>query len=479
MDERTPNSNPISQDNDIRSSGGDSFSQNRSERVRNFHVHIDEDTGVGDYSYTKDRPVYKGEVYFSNHARGTNAAPVRGTRPTSAQSTARTQAPQRGATAQRPTQPSQTKSATPKKKKKKKKKHGYLSSAAKLLISVAICTGILSAVGISTMNDILAINRSAEPVAVELPENADTDTVIDVLHDADLISNPWLCKLFYQLESKIRHSKEPKYIAGMISLKASMGLEGMLNRLKENQQLTETVKLYFPEGWTAKQIFEKLEKYDVCEADFLYKAIQDINFNYGFLNSAKAANSSRRYLLLEGYLFPDTYEFFVDYNANSVIERFLTRFDEIWTDEYEARAQELDMSVDEVIRLASIIQREAANKQQMGQISSVLHNRLHHTVNYPTLDCDSTYNYIDTYVTPVVGEVLGDQYRQYYNTYVCEKLPAGAICNPGADAIRAALYPDDTDYYYFQHDNKGNIYLARTNAEHNRYRSEIAWKNAG
>ena len=79
---------------------------------------------------------------------------------------------------------------------------------------------------------------------------------------------------------------------------------------------------------------------------------------------------------------------------------------------------------------------------------------------------------------PVIGDVQADNYRAYYNTYNCSGLPAGAICNPGEDAIKAALYPDSTDYYYFQHDNRGNIYLARTNAEHNRYRSEIAWKTS-
>ena len=168
----------------------------------------------------------------------------------------------------------------------------------------------------------------------------------------------------------------------------------------------------------------------------------------------------------------------MDYNANSVIERFLKRFDEIWTDEFQARADELGMTVDEVVRLASIIQREAANTKQMSAISSVLHNRLNHSMSFPTLDCDSTYNYIDTYVRPVVGDVRAEAYRSAYNTYECEKLPVGAICNPGQDAIKAALYPDNSDYYYFQHDKKGNIYLARTNAEHNRYRSEIAWKNA-
>ena len=452
----------------------------RSEKVRNFHVHIDDDVGIGDLSYTKDQPVYKGEVYFSNHSRrapdGTpqQARPVqqRSAQPSARQTQQARPAQQTGRTAQKPASGQSTK------KKKKKKKHGYLTATAKVLISVLLCTSLLSGIGISTVNDILAINRSAEPVAVELPENADTVTIIDVLYNAGLISRPLMCKLFYRLESKIRHSKEPEYIAGMVNLKANMGLEGMLNKVKENQQLTETVNLYFPEGWSAKQIFEKLEKYEVCDADFLYKAAQDINFNYSFLNSAKSADSAKRYLLLEGYLFPDTYEFFVDYNANSVIERFLTRFDEIWTPELQARAEELEMTVDEVVRLASIIQREAANKQQMSAISGVLHNRLNHSMSFPTLDCDSTYNYIDNYVRPVIGDVRAEAFMQSYNTYVCEKLPAGSICNPGEDAIKAALYPDDSDYYYFQHDKNGEIYLARTNAEHNRYRSEIAWKNA-
>lgn len=446
----------------------------RSEKVRNFHVHIDDDVGgFGDMSYTQSQPVYKGEVYFSNHSRRPAVQetvqparpPVERIRPAQAQA---------GQPVPRPAAKSGGK------RKKKKKKASYLTATAKVLISVFLCTAILSGIGISTVNDILAINRSSEPVAVEMPADATTDDVIDVLGKAGLVKRPALCKLFNKIENKIRSSKkEPVYVSGIVTLKASMGLEGMLNRVKENQQLTETVTLYFPEGWSAKQIFDKLEKYGVCEADYLYKTIQNSNFNEPFLSSAKSANTDARYLLLEGYLFPDTYEFFVDNNASSVLKRFLDRFGEIWTDEYQQRADELGYSVDEIIRIASIIQREAANEEQMGEISSVLHNRLNNPTGFPTLDCDSTYNYIDNYVTPVVGDSLGAKYRQTYNTYACPKLPAGPICNPGEAAIRAALYPESTDYYYFQHDKQGNIYLARTNAEHNRYRTEIALRNAG
>ena len=452
----------------LRSEDSGTYSD-RSEKVRNFHVHIDDDVGgFGDMPYAQNQPVYKGEVYFSNHSRKSAVQePVQTPRPVE---------PRRP----QPVQTRQTTKPTGTKKKKKKKKVSYLTATAKVLISVFLCTALLSGIGISAVNDILAINRSSEPVAVEIPDDATTEDVIHVLAKEGLVKRPLICKLFYKVENKIRSAKkEPVYVSGIVTLKASMGLEGMLNRVKENQQLTETVTLYFPEGWSAKQIFDKLEKYGVCEADYLYKTIQNSNFNESFLSSAKLADSDARYLLWEGYLFPDTYEFFVDNNASSVLKRFLDRFGEIWTDEYQQRADELGYSVDEIIRIASIIQREAANEEQMTQVSSVLHNRLNNPTGFPTLDCDSTYNYIDNYVTPVVGESLGAKYRQAYNTYACPKLPAGPICNPGEAAIRAALYPDDTDYYYFQHDKQGNIYLARTNAEHNRYKTEIALRNAG
>ena len=139
----------------------------RSEKVRNFHVHIDDDVGIGDLSYTKDQPVYKGEVYFSNHSRrapdGTpqQARPVqqRSAQPSARQTQQARPAQQTGRTAQKPASGQSTK------KKKKKKKHGYLTATAKVLISVLLCTSLLSGIGISTVNDILAINRSAEPVA--------------------------------------------------------------------------------------------------------------------------------------------------------------------------------------------------------------------------------------------------------------------------------------------------------------------------
>ena len=122
--------------------------------------------------------------------------------------------------------------------------------------------------------------------------------------------------------------------------------------------------------------------------------------------------------------------------------------------------------MDEIITIASIIQKEAANSEQMKIISSIIHNRLRNSVAFPTLGCDSTSVYISNYVTQVVGGVKGSYYLSKYDTSAVKGLPPGPICNPGADAIEAALYPDSTDYYFFLHDNSGKIYLAKTQKEH-------------
>jgi UPF0755 protein len=131
------------------------------------------------------------------------------------------------------------------------------------------------------------------------------------------------------------------------------------------------------------------------------------------------------------------------------------------------------MTVDEIVTLASIIQAEAANSGQMKDISSVLHNRLDKPGTFPRLECDSTEKYlVETIKVTLTSSTTDTQkyiaYRDLYDTYStdCKGLPVGAICNPGASAINAALYPSDTNYNYFRHDVKGKVYYANTFAEH-------------
>ncbi|MGN1193982.1 MAG: endolytic transglycosylase MltG [Acutalibacteraceae bacterium] len=266
-----------------------------------------------------------------------------------------------------------------------------------------------------------------------------------------------------------------KYISLISLLLALVLLTGCGQaRMQQSQSTTEpettlspTVTVTFPEGFTAVQIAKRLEENGVCPAaDFIAELNSpgDITEGYPFL--AEINNPDERPFLLEGYIFPDTYEFYRGESAQSVLNRFLKNTANKLTDEYALRAEQLGYTLDEVIILASIIQKEAGIKEQMGKVSSVLHNRIE-SPDYGKLQCDVTINYINDYVTD--SEYLeGDttDYSALYNTYKCDGIPAGAICNPGADAIEAALYPEKTDYFYFVTDKDDNYYYASTYQEH-------------
>lgn len=329
-------------------------------------------------------------------------------------------------------------------------------AAVGFLAFIFIGTVLLSYIGLTCLGDMLAINRSEENVEVMIPAESSYSEIIDILKDNGLIKRKLFCKLFI----KYRDFDDETYLSGNYYLNSNMGIEGMMKDIMAAPITADTIKLSFPEGWTVQQIFEKLEKNDVCDTNKLYSAIRSSSFTYDFYT--ELTSDDKRYLKLEGYLFPDTYDFYVDADTNYVIKKFLDNFESKWTDEYKARAEKLGYTTDEIITIASIIQKEAANAEQMKTISSVIHNRLKDAANYPTLGCDSTAIYISNYVTPVVGEATGLLYYNNYDTSAVRGLPPGPICNPGMDAIKAALYPEQTDYFFFAHDNNGRIYLSST-----------------
>lgn len=333
-------------------------------------------------------------------------------------------------------------------------------AAAGFLAFIIAATLVLSYIGITCAGDMLAVNRSDENVPVSIPEGAKYTEIIDILQDAGLVKRKMFCKLFI----KFRDFDDEKYLSGDYYLNSKMGIEGMMKDIMAAPVTADTITLSFPEGWTMLQIFEKLQKYDVCDSSKLYTAAKSANFSYDFIGDI--ADNAKRYQKLEGYLFPDTYDFYVGADTNYVIRKFLDNFDSKWEDGYDQRAESLGFTRDEVIIIASIVQKEAANADQMKTIASVILNRLKDQANFPTLGCDSTAVYVSNYVTPIVGEAQGAVFTQSYDTSAVKGLPPGPICNPGIDAIRSVLYPEDTGYYYFAHDNNGRIYLAKTYQEH-------------
>lgn len=402
---------------------------------------------------------YSGEVYFAARK------PVRPEQPQVSNE------PKAPVSPKRRTGPAARKRRTAQKGGKGVDLQNFLRTAGTkgALIYVGILVAISVLISVYTMsfvNDILAFNRSSEKVVtVTVSENATTGQLINQFKKKGLIKHKYLCKMFMSLTGDL-HGKSGKatYLSGSFELTPSMGLEKMLLSCKEVQK-ADTVMVTIPEGLNIDQIALKLEKAQVCTKGDFYKNMESAVLNFDFINAIE--NKSARYNYLEGYMYPDTYEFYVGQSASSVIRKLLENFDEKWNDEYDKRAKEIGMSVDEVITLASIIQKEAGDAEQMPVIASVFNNRLKSS-SFRCLQSDATTVYVAKFIKPNVTSGEADVFSAKYDTYKCIGLPAGPICCPGDDAIRSVLYPAETEYYFFGHDSMGRMYAAKTEAERNR-----------
>ncbi len=333
---------------------------------------------------------------------------------------------------------------------------------------------VLSCFAISCVNDVLAINRDGEAtIEVELPNDADTSDAIKVLDKAGLIKNSIFCNVF----AKLMGYSDENYLPGIYYFTDDMGLEKMLTRFKTSSTRGAVISITIPEGYTVDQIFERLEKNEICTAESLYRVLDSVDFGAEYDFIAKIDNPDERYCILEGYLFPATYEFEQGAEPANVIRKFLDAFKSRWSEEFAAKATELGMSVDEIITLASIVEKEGNGKGQFLQISSVLHNRLNRAGIYPTFDCDSTKDYIKNTISKRVNPQKLSEFVVSYDSYQSAGLTPSAICNPGMDAIEAALYPTPSQNYYFRHDKNGKIYMAETLEQHNANGRTVAQVN--
>lgn len=354
-------------------------------------------------------------------------------------------------------------------RKKKKKKQSNLGLTLGIIVFVAVAAMLIRIPLMGCINDILAIKADATQIRVVITDNMDVDDVINLLGKKKLINSTGFCKIaarFLKYDKKSDNTVRA-YPPGEYNLSSSMGLEGMLNEILSAGSTDSTVKITFPEGYTVSQIAAKLSSNGVCSTAEFYAALNDREFlkNYDFLSDITDANL--RYKLLEGYLYPDTYEFYIDETPRSVVKRFLDNFQSKWTDMFAEKAKKMNYSIDEILTVASIIEREAKNAEQMPVISSVIYNRLGSS-SFPYINCDSTGKYIKAYEEELAAKGTYNTYLKAYDTYQKTGLPAGPICNPGKQAILAALSPDSTNYYYFLHDKDGKLYLATTQSEHDR-----------
>ncbi len=365
-----------------------------------------------------------------------------------------------------------TASGSRKRKKKRKNSKKSLLLALLILIFVGLLSAVVRVPVLGCMNDILAIDRTETQMRVILDRTMTTSEVLDLLDQKGLIYSSNFCKIFSRLlgYAKIREYEggplvDRTYPAGTYYLSPSMGVEGMLRELYTAGDEKSTVTITFPEGYTIDQIIDKLALNGVASAKALYEVINSDSFyeTYDFLSSV--TDHGQRYRALEGYMYPDTYEFYVGENPESVINRFLKNFNEKWNTNFAGYAKNSNYTIDQIITIASILEKEASDAEQMGVIASILYNRLSSS-SFPYINCDSTAKYIEAHEEDLKAAGSYMNLMMHYDTDQITGLPVGPICNPGYDAILAALRPDSTEYYYFLHDPDGRIYLARTYEEH-------------
>lgn len=292
-------------------------------------------------------------------------------------------------------------------------------------------------------------------VLFEVPAGASTTGIASRLEEANLIQNANAFKL------KARDlGVDGKMKAGTYKLSPSMDVEAIINKLVSGAVFIETVKFTIPEGFEVRQIVDKLSSEGLIDSEVFLKALENHPFEYPFLENIDRSHR------LEGFLFPDTYEVAVGASEVFIIDLMLKRFDSVFKDAYYERAEALGMSVNEVVTLASIIEREAQVDAEFELVSSVFHNRIQTgmllqscaTVQYVLKERKDRLTFADLEV------------QSPFNTYMFGGLTPGPIASPGARAIEAALYPADTKYLFFvtTEKNDGTHYFNETLAGHNK-----------
>ena len=363
--------------------------------------------------------------------------------------------------------------------REKLKKAWHYARPAVTLGCAVLITYLIVSIGVSiiTNNFLAPVDpNDATPIEFIIEDGWGASTIAKHLYEAcgegepGLIRNKAVFKVYVDFAGKSKDLQAGKYI-----LSRNMDIPTIIDTICDGGESTKTIKVIIPEGTTVENIAQILKEsgmyIDTEEFLNLCKTGKDFT-NYEFINNVVIANEERTYAL-EGYLFPDTYDFYRDASSETVINKMLSRFEDICYGGEEPLSDKLEsagLTMDEAVALASMIEKEAVTDADFLKVSAVFHNRMNTGMK---LQSDAPLAYI--YKRAGENMMFTTEEMQIdspYNTYLYEGVPIGAICNPGKRAILAALEPDADfvreQYLYFclMDPETGENAYAKTYEEH-------------
>ena len=357
-------------------------------------------------------------------------------------------------------------------------KKGYGFFGIPHIIATAVWLALAVVIGVTAGNvlwmmasDVLAFNQVPKTVTITITEEDTIEDIAEQLHEHELIRYPQVFVFFAELTGKAEKVDPGVYVLNPIGEDGvfpniSYDYNALLNTIRQYESDREVVEgLLIPEGYTCAQIFQLLEEEGVCTVEDLEDyAINGEFDDYWFLEGAE---QNGKYWL-EGYLFPDTYDFYKEDDPGRVLHKFLDAFDYRFTEKMRTDLEEIRgtianmmrkegfsesyiedhaIGIREVVIIASMIERESPGADESYTISSVIYNRLaSYEFDLLQLDATTVYSHLLVYG----DDEIRDQYiDEPHNTYVYPGLPIGAISNPGRVSLDAALNPEETKYYYY------------------------------
>ncbi len=330
---------------------------------------------------------------------------------------------------------------------------GCLTGIVYFMFVVGVSALLAGLIWVSA-NEVLALNKPEKTVTVTIGENDEMSDITNTLYEAGVVNYRWLFNLYAGVSNA-----QAKIKPGTYEIRTNYDYMAIVNSLKPTAGPKESVEVVVPEGFTLRQIFERLVEKKVCTMEELEATARDYDFDYKFLKDLPKTDKR-----LEGYLFPDTYEFYVNDKPENVLGKMLKNFDNKFTEEMVERAAEMGYTVHEIVTIASMIEREAATHDEGWTIASVIYNRLNSS-SFPFLQIDATVQYcLPEHKERLTNDDL--KIDNPYNTYAYEGLPPGPIASPGESSLGAALYPDDTNYYYYAVNKDGVHQFSRNKDEH-------------